>query len=110
MAKYYSGQAITANDDYDFPLDPGKRYMFEVFYPSGVTATVAPKRLAPDGGTYQPMTWGTDPASDAAMSIAATGTAKGAVFSATSKLARFTVSSLTGGWIYISINEVPQGR
>ena len=110
MSRLFSGQAIAADGDYDFSVDPGKRYAFEVFYPSGVTGTVTPKKLAPDAVTYQAMTWGVDPTSDTDVSIAATGTARGSTFYATSTKARFTLASLSGGSVYIAIYEIPHGR
>jgi hypothetical protein len=44
------------------------------------------------------------------MSIAATGTAKGAVVRAMGNKLRFAVSSLSGGWIYIRVIEILHGR
>ena len=110
MAEYIQATPIKANGSYDVSVDPGKRYGFEVEYPSGVTATVAPSKLASDGVTYQALSWGVDPAADTAMSIAATGTAKGAVVRAMGNKLRFAVSSLSGGWIYIRVIEILHGR
>lgn len=105
MAKYISGRPISADGDYDIDgLLEGRPYYFEVTYPSGVTATVVPKELGPDGATYQAMTEG---GSD--VSIAATGTDKSGRYTATSGTTRFTVSSLAGGSIYIKHIKISNG-
>lgn len=110
MARLFSGQAVKANGSYDATVDPGKMYACEVFYPSGVTATVTAFQKAPDGVTYQAVTWGSDPTTGTAVSIAATGTDRSFQVRAVSDTLRLTVASLSGGWIYPVVVEVPHGR